>query len=413
MNSELFPLSNVHREANLAIFTSSVEINPMKRSVNTSCYIAILLALCLPGIADGQVNQEPATNNAPVNLKKQEAVAKDKETAAPEAEGMAAMNEAGYFAMFTKLRKEALASNRYKIAPDKQKQLDQVVEKLKQLNARSFEYHYAKYLNSRYDTAAGSHLLEAYRIAPQRTEILDDLTSFYELTGDDNQQKKYCRLIQQKNIYDPYLYHYGKNLLKSLAGNAFLVTQGEWDTQPLWVLQQVQNVRTDVTVLQLDLLHREHYFNRMMAPLKLKKGAWKRFVADKAAFFRELAEIKSDKPVYLSLTVNQTLLGSTGNYLFNTGLAMRLSSTPVDNIPLLAENWKTFDLTHLQPETTDPEINKLAGNYIFPLGLLYQRAVSEGNQEEADKLKQLMTQIAKKAGKSKEMEEYFKKPPPK
>jgi hypothetical protein len=249
------------------------DLKIMKRNLNPKVLAIAGICWLFPGFLFAQINTQEnlqnQQNNAIPAVKKKQAP-----TAEPGvAEGMvpAAMNEAGYLALFTKLRSEALAANRYRISAEKQKQLDQVVDKLAQMNTRSFEYHYASYLLNRFDTAAGSHLLEAYRLAPAHKELLPELTLFYEAKGEPQQQLRYCKLIQQQNLYDPYLYSYARNLLKSVEPGAFLITRGEWDTQPLWVLQKVQGVRTDVTILQMELLHQERYFNRAMAPFKLKK----------------------------------------------------------------------------------------------------------------------------------------------
>ncbi|MFO7721590.1 MAG: hypothetical protein R6V49_00035, partial [Bacteroidales bacterium] len=318
------------------------------------------------------------------------------------------MNAQGYFALFSQLQKESLRNDRYRVTPAQKKQLDQVVEKLEELYPQSFEYHYASYLNARHDTAAGFHLLEAHRLAPLRTELYNDLASHYELKGDQRKKLEYCRLLEQHKVYDPMLYQYARNLFGSLENGAILFTQGEWDTHPLWVLQHNRRIRTDVTILQLDLLHQEHYFNRMTVPLKLKKGAYQRFLNDKPAFFREVAASKTSRPVYLSLTIDQKVIGALGNILYTTGLAMKLSAKPFDNVPTLQSNWKSFDISSLTTRSSNPDLNRMNGNYILPMGVLYRQARATGNNAEAERLKQQMLILAGNAGKKKEMETFFK-----
>jgi hypothetical protein len=383
----------------------------MERGKNTGWNGLAALAcalLLLYGIAaKGQVNtQEPATNVSRQNTKN----AMTPVPAEAEAESAApagVMTAQGYLAVFTRLQQDAQRKNRYKVNVQQQKQLDQVVEKLSELYPQSFEYHYAAYLNARLDTAAGHHLLEAYRLARARSDLLDDLASLSELKGDHNKKLDYCRQLDQKKVYDPLLYTYAMNLFLSLEQGAILFTQGEWDTHPLWVLQNVRRLRTDVTILQLDLLHQELYFNRMMAPLKLKKGAYQRFVNDKPAFFREVAAAKSSRPVYLSISLDQELISSLGNILYTTGLAMKLSDKPFDNVTVLLANWKSFDITAITTRSSNPDLNRMNGNYILPMGVLYRTALTNGNTAEADKLKQMMLAVAGNTGKRKEMEGFF------
>ena len=282
-----------------------------------------------------------------------------------------------------------------------------VVEKMEQLYPQSFEYHYASWLNARQDTAMGSHLLEAFRLQPYRAEIYDDLVALSELSADTAMKAMFCRLIDTAKLYDPLLYQYARNLFRSVDNGAYIFTQGEWDTYPLWVLQNVHGERADITVLQLDLLHQKHYFDRMMAPFRLKRNAWQRYTTDRAQFFRELAATKHGKSVYLALTVDPHIINTNSDKLYNTGLAMKLSDQTFENLPILARNWKTFDLSALDATPANHNLNRMNGNYIMPMGLLYVKATEEGNIAEAEMLKQKMLETAAKAGMRSEMEKFF------
>lgn len=57
---------------------------------------------------------------------------------------------------------------------------------------------------------------------------------------------------------------FGRNMLETLPPDAILFTGGDNDTYPLWDMQAVEKVRTDVTVLNLSLLNTSWFLQNLM-----------------------------------------------------------------------------------------------------------------------------------------------------
>jgi tetratricopeptide (TPR) repeat protein len=70
--------------------------------------------------------------------------------------------------------------------------------------------------------------------------------------------------FQRNDRSDNYVaYYYGWNMLSFLDEDAILITNGDNDTFPLWYLQQVENLRPDVDVVNLSLIQINWYLKQL------------------------------------------------------------------------------------------------------------------------------------------------------
>ncbi|MEL7530736.1 MAG: hypothetical protein AAFN10_05480 [Bacteroidota bacterium] len=147
--------------------------------------------------------------------------------------------------------------------------LDQIVKNMKQYVPESFEYSFLVYrnrglgLDDQEDHFA--FLEKAHEIDPNRTEVLEDFVTHYEINWDLAQRRAYNvkRMHANDISYDILSYNY--NVLMSLEKDAILFTNGDNDTYPLWLLQDAMGVRADVIVLNCSLAALNDYLNRLLA----------------------------------------------------------------------------------------------------------------------------------------------------
>lgn len=316
-------------------------------------------------------------------------------------------NAATWFNYYAAHRFTAYTKTSKNITPAKQKELDAIVTDMEKSVPNSYEYHYVKYWNSNHDVNQFHHLQKAYELNPNSHELYDDFIAHYEITGQAEKKKEWCTRLKTAGITEKEIYQYNYNVLMSLEKGAVLITNGDDDTYPLWVLQNLENVRTDVTVLNLDLLEVDDYRQR-----KWKELGWtdQGSMADGRKHFLRNMSMASGKPVYYGFTVDPTLLKYFQNYLYCTGLAFRFSAVDYDNKKALQDNYETYFKTdYLKTAQSNPKVARMNMNYTMPLLLLHEQYQTQGNTSQVTEVEQLLNQISASAGRSGEVQKYLEK----
>lgn len=266
----------------------------------------------------------------------------------------------------------------------------------------SFNFYYSNYLNSQATDKDYQSLLMAYQLNPTFSELYFELAKFYEFSGNTLNKKVFCEKLKVAKL-TPALREYAYNTLMSVEKNGILVTYGENDTYPIWVLQTTENVRTDVKILNFDLLMNTKYRTRVATENGL---VFAKSYSKNIQILQDVATKNANKPIYFALTVSHLVLQDLKKNLYSTGLTLKYSSNNYDNLPVLKQNWETgFAKTYLI-NPANPALSKQMNlNYVLPM-ILLATYYKENNMETSYKaIKQQILAIAKNAGK----EEAIKK----
>jgi hypothetical protein len=248
----------------------------------------------------------------------------------------------------------------------------------------SFEAHMANYYAQFPAPSAFQELELATLKGADREELLAPL--LVNAARKDNTAELTARAKDMKanGRIAPSLYKVAEDILASLEPEAVIFAAGDMDAFPLWVEQFANGRQKDVLVVDERLLGDVAYRTRIWERTKAK-GA----VAAQAGFIGSLANATS-RPVYLSLALGQQAMAPLKDRLYVTGLAMRWSSTPVDNMPLLEARWERMR----KPLDAGP----LSKNYLVPGAVLLTHYRHIGDEARAARLELELRAMAKSLG---------------
>ncbi|OAV45168.1 hypothetical protein A3850_011995 [Lewinella sp. 4G2] len=261
------------------------------------------------------------------------------------------------------------------------------------LEANSFELNYLRFADAKDPTLRHAHLVRANAADPNRLEAATALSAYYTIIGQWARRDQTLIDMHRRRAIPEGVMEYNYNQLMSVGQNGVLLTYGDADTYPSWLLQSAYRVRPDVHVINYNLLvnfpaYREVVVDRL--GIKLPKGR-----EPDTDPFALLARQAND--VYVATTARETLPADRAKDFYLTGLTLRISEKPLDNLDRIAQLYRhTWRLEQLRfPFAEGPRqrvADQLNQNYLPALLTLY-----EAEPKLAD-LKDLISGIADRAG---------------
>jgi hypothetical protein len=292
---------------------------------------------------------------------------------------------------------------------EKKQRLKKIIEDMGKAIPESYEYHYLKF-KTHYDISKIEDLEKAYKIDPNRSDTYSDFVCYYEIQGQEDKRNEFLAKLYHSQDLAPSLLNYNYNTLMSTESNAILITNGDNDTYPVWILQKIKGIRTDVTILNASLMMvSKEYLGRKLREKRIKinydelpKYRSNEFVSGLA---RYISKNYSDIPVYFATTVWSQYTNPVKEDLYLTGLAYRYRETRFDNIAHLKQNLeKKLRLDYLANDWYDEEylitnlMHRYNCNYIPSMVMLAEHYKASGEMEKSNKWRDFSLKIAEAGG---------------
>jgi hypothetical protein len=250
------------------------------------------------------------------------------------------------------------------------------------------------------------YLEKAYNMRPDDAELYDAIITYYEMQGNLSKRKEFSEKLFKANEISSGFLNYGFNLLMTLKPNSIILTFGDNDTYPLWLLQDALSIRPDVLVFNIPLLDDSNYqalmFKKVgLKPITVKNEDFPTSQNEKILIDYILKNINLEQhPLYIGLPAWKQLKEYESN-LYLVGLALEYSKNNIDNIATLRNNFENiyaldYVSNRFEYDMSASIVDRMNINYLPAIFKLYEHYQISGDLNKANKLKVLGLQIANK-----------------
>lgn len=308
---------------------------------------------------------------------------------------------------------------------EKASDLRQLVTAMGKAIPHTYEYNLCQWLEGGNDPKFLPYLKNAVALGEDHWEHLADVVVWAETERNQAKRDATCQKWKSTGEISSGMLYYNYNVLNGLPKNALLITCGDNDTFPCWVLQSM-GIRKDVTVLNTSLLrldaYREKVFSELgIAPLSLAKDAEGKMEESVNQQFDQslishCAKNSRSNPVCISLTAsgNPLLVEKFESQLYLTGLAYEYRSEPMDNMAVLKRNFEqNYALDYLDkvfyPDISQSLVQEINRNYLLPMLKLYDHYQLAGEVAKQTQLKSRILTIAKGTREEQQVIQHFNK----
>jgi len=295
--------------------------------------------------------------------------------------------------------------------------LEKIVTDAGKAVPNTFEAVYLKFWLKPWDENAFGHLQKAYSLDPLRTETYHEFMTHYLRKGDFPRYNEFCKKHYVSVANSPGFNSWNYNALVNLDENAILLTEGDNDTYPAWILQEAKNFRKDIAVVNTNLIMSEDYRALIFKQLKLPELNKDQNQMERDAFRLAMIEHllkNSSRPIYFGIGMRESMRNEFEENLYLVGLSFKYSKTAIDEVAILRKSYENdFRWDHLKmPLATDPrqvEIDRFSRSYLPGLMKVYNDYRKKEERAKAKELKNLILTIGEKSNSLEETKKILAK----
>lgn len=268
----------------------------------------------------------------------------------------------------------------------------------------TFTYHFVKGSTGGVSPEEGAHLMKAYEMNPDFDGLLATVVTYATSTHNLKLRREANQRWYANNTLSPGLLTFGYNLLQSVPPKTVLLTQHDNDTYPPWMLQEAQDIRSDVLVINIDFLLYDGYRREVFAqlgipPFKLDEVRVDDYEVNWANVVKHvLVHYEADRPLYISKTVDAKWYDGFEESLYGAGLVLAFSDEPLDlghrHIELIEDVYLLDDLRiNLTNDPIQARIDEMNLNYLESFAIAYAHYQQRGQSRAAIQIRQMALQV--------------------
>jgi hypothetical protein len=279
----------------------------------------------------------------------------------------------------------------------------------------TYEYYDVKVYNDGYQNAENAEdLFKAYALAPDRPEIYSSLVNYYEMKGDREHETEICKKWFDSNEQSSGLLNYNYNVLMSVDDNGILITNGDNDTYPLWILQYALGIKKNVVVVNIALITVDSYRKKLFEENNIPVDDFKALEQPSQDKIIQHLITKSGRTVYFANTLSTGYYKAFEKDLYMVGLVFKYSKESFDNMAVIRNNYERnylMDYLKMNFENNIYEgvVNGMNMGYLPFLIKLYEHYLLSGEPEKAAGVKNLAALIGRKGDPDMKIDDWFKK----